>query len=438
MITIDSRQAGGGKTISTIYPKIKQLYLRNQPTLIVVPSVYLQEQYQTGLKNLPLKVINSVITDGNVSNEIIQSMAALKPLIIITSEAFMRTHIAWDIKVNYDIIIDEALNPYSFETLNFDPKLKLRFDSVFECVDEFPSTWNILRRMNVETSSFFSESSQWRRLNNPNNKLWVDYDNWIKIKEQVIEKLYIAVELSPSILTGYRSCHIAAAAFEFTFMSWWMKNNKLNYSIVEKFIPHTQVPLFHLPEDFKWSQTLRKESNAHITAFKKYVEETLNGSNCLIVKNGGELINIENEESIKHNAHGQNHLTHHTNICLTTALNPSNGFKSFLRAQFDGDSNYFTKTALPRAFAGYMFYQLIMRTALRMKDNTKQCQVFLIDSRVGVSLFDFFDLNKIDLKMIPLFNKSKAIKKLPLTSAEKMKRHRAKQKLLKSCNESSI
>jgi len=196
MITIDSRQAGGGKTISTIYPKIKQLYLRNQPTLIVVPSVYLQEQYQTGLKNLPLKVINSVITDGNVSNEIIQSMAALKPLIIITSEAFMRTHIAWDIKVNYDIIIDEALNPYSFETLNFDPKLKLRFDSVFECVDEFPSTWNILRRMNVETSSFFSESSQWRRLNNPNNKLWVDYDNWIKIKEQVIEKLYIAVELS--------------------------------------------------------------------------------------------------------------------------------------------------------------------------------------------------------------------------------------------------
>ena len=230
-ITVDARGAGQGKTRHGIYPMLARLALSNAPTLIVVPSQLLQEQYCTDNPTLKIKKINSSHDSGsglNVSAEIINALANRELMVIITEEAFRRTHISWDIKCDYTLIVDEAINPYSIEELDIDPKIALQLDKVFSLADKpeswcsfendikpkldgmladsaikvssynqmIPTEWASLKRIAVESSSIFEESLQWRRLMNPNTRLWVTWAHWQKIKAGDTRELSIAVELN--------------------------------------------------------------------------------------------------------------------------------------------------------------------------------------------------------------------------------------------------
>ena len=54
MITIDQRGCGKGKTTDGIYKRIHANKLNNTKTLVVVPSIKLQEQYK---KDLPIMML---------------------------------------------------------------------------------------------------------------------------------------------------------------------------------------------------------------------------------------------------------------------------------------------------------------------------------------------------------------------------------------------
>jgi hypothetical protein len=54
-ISVDARGAGQGKTRTGIYPLLHQLAQNNTPTLIVVPSQLLQEQYCIDNPKLPIR-----------------------------------------------------------------------------------------------------------------------------------------------------------------------------------------------------------------------------------------------------------------------------------------------------------------------------------------------------------------------------------------------
>lgn len=470
-ITVDARGAGQGKTRNGIYPMLAKLAQSSTPILIVVPSQLLQEQYCNDNPTLKIRKINSSHDSGsglNVSAEILNALANREPMVIITEEAFRRTHISWDIKCDYHLIIDEAINPYSIEDLRIDPKIALQLDKIFSLADMpaswcgfendikpeldrllaaglikassysqlIPTEWATLKRISVESSSIFEESLQWRRLMNPNTRLWVTWAHWQKIKAGDTRELSIAVELNDSMINGWISLHVAAAAFESTFMSMWFKANGVSYTTSVPFTAHKQVPIFHVPEaKFSWSKYRRNTQPDALPEFYRYVESQLKGGPCLVVRNNDELAaKLINEQKITHNVHGINTFSDSTAVCLSTALKPGWSFKAFLSQQaeaagiFDQDRDGF----IARAFGSYMFYQILMRSALRVEGNSKPVHCFVLDHEIAMGLMGYFETAAHIKQMSPFgltcMNKSPRKKtKIPMTPAEKQKRYRARK-----------
>ena len=165
-----------------------------------------------------------------------------------------------------------------------------------------------LKRTVLESSSIFEESLQWRRLMNANTRLWITWQHWQRIRSGDTSELSIAADLNPALVNGWISVHIAAAAFDTTFMSMWLKANGIAYKTVVPFKPHKQAPIFHMPEDeFSWSKYRRNVQPDALPSFYRYVEEKLQGGPCLVVRNNDELTaRIHNEVKITHNVHGIN------------------------------------------------------------------------------------------------------------------------------------
>ena len=470
-ITVDARGAGQGKTRHGIYPMLARLAMTNTPTLIVVPSQLLQEQYCADNPKLQIKLINSAHDTGsglNVSAEILKALSNRVPMVIITEEAFRRTHISWDIKCDYTLIIDEAINPYSIEELHIDPKIALQLDKIFSIEDdskawgqyesyfkfeiekldlttaekqawhkEFtPKSWASLKRVAVESSSIFEESLQWRRLMNPNARLWVTWAHWQKIKEGDTRELSIAVELSDSMVNGWISVHIAAAAFDTTFMSMWLKANGVSYTTSVPFTPHKQTPIFHIPQDkFSWSKYRRNMQPDALPEFYRYVEGQLQGGPCLVVRNNDEMsARLNNEQKITHNVHGINSYSDSTAVCLSTALKPGWSFKAFLTQQAEkaGLLSQKVDEFIATAFGSYMFYQILMRSALRVEGNSKPVHCFVLDYEIAMGLMNYFDIdaytNQMVLFSLGCMNKNPRKKtKVAMTPAEKQKRYRERK-----------
>jgi hypothetical protein len=470
-ITVDARGAGQGKTRNGIYPMLARLAMTRMPTLIVVPSQLLQEQYCTDNPTLKIRKINSSHDSGsglNVSAEILNALANREPMVIITEEAFRRTHISWDIKCDYHLIIDEAINPYSIEELRIDPKIALQLDKIFSLADKpaswtsfeseikpkldcmladgtiktssynqmIPTDWASLKRIAVESSSIFQESYQWRRLMNPNTRLWVTWAHWQKIKAGDTRELSIAVELNDSIMNGWISVHIAAAAFDSTFMSMWLKANGVTYMTSVPFTTHKQSPIFHLPNDkFSWSKYRRNTQPDALPEFYRYVEGQLKGGPCLVVRNNDEIAaKLSNEQKITHNVHGINTYSESTAVCLSTALKPGWSFKAFLsqQAQMAGIGDQDRDGFIARAFGSYMFYQILMRSALRVDGNSKPVHCFVLDHEIAMGLMDFFDaaaqIQQISPFALTCMNKAPLKKtKIAMTPAEKQKRYRERK-----------
>lgn len=470
-ITVDARGAGQGKTRNGIYPMLARLAMTRMPTLIVVPSQLLQEQYCTDNPTLKIKKINSSHDSGsglNVSAEILNALANREPMLIITEEAFRRTHISWDIKCDYHLIIDEAINPYSIEELRIDPKIALQLDKIFSLADMpvswssfqseikpkldcmlndgvikassysqmIPTDWASLKRIAVESSSIFEESLQWRRLMNPNTRLWVTWAHWQKIKAGDTRELSIAVELDDNMMNGWVSLHVAAAAFDSTFMSMWLKANGVIYTTSVPFTPHKQVPIFHVPQDkFSWSKYRRNTQPDVLPEFYRYVEGQLQGGPCLVVRNNDELsAKLSNEQKITHNVHGINAYSDSTAVCLSTALKPGWSFKAFLTQQAvmarlcDEEIDGF----IAKAFGSYLFYQILMRSALRVEGNSKPVHCFVLDHEIAMGLMNFFDaaaqIKQISPFSFACMNKSPRKKtKIAMTPAEKQKRYRERK-----------
>ncbi len=470
-ITVDARGAGQGKTRKGIYPMLARLAQSRTPTLIVVPSQLLQEQYCTDNPTLKISKINSSHDSGsglNVSAEILNALANRAPMLIITEEAFRRTFISWDIKCDYILIIDEAINPYSIEELGIDPKIALQLDKIFSLADKpsswcsfendikptldgmlfdrtikassynrmIPTEWASLKRIAVESSSIFEESLQWRRLMNPNTRLWVTWGHWQKIKAGETRELSIAVELNDSMLNGWISVHIAAAAFDTTFMSMWLKANGVSYTTCVPFMPHKQAPIFHIPQaEFSWSKYKRNTQPDVLPEFYRYVEHQLQGGPCLVVRNNDELsAKLKNEQKITHNVHGINTYSDSTAVCLSTALKPGWSFKAFLsqQAEVAGIGDQDRDGYIAKAFGSYMFYQILMRSALRVEGNSKPVHCFVLDHEIAMGLIDYFETDAHIKQMNPFaltcMNKSPRKKtKTAMTPAEKQKRYRERK-----------
>ena len=303
-------------------------------------------------------------------------------------------------------------------------------------IAEQPTEWTSLKRTALDNSSIFDESFQWRRLLNPNTRLWVTWADWERIKTGHTREISFACELDASMLMGWISAHIAAAAFETTFMSMWLKATGLSYITKVKFIPHSQSPVMHIPNDtFSWSKYRRNLQPSVLPEFYRYVEQQLHGAPCLVVRNNDELTaKLSNEIKLTHNVHGMNNFSSCTAVCLSTALKSSWTFNSFLkqRGVDAGIKEDVIDKFIARAFASYMFYQILMRSALRVEGNQIPVHCFILDTEVALGLLDYFDSSNqanpvrfFDLKALQGQPRKKS--KIAMTSAERQKRYRQKK-----------
>ena len=238
------------------------------------------------------------------------------------------------------------------------------------------------------------------------------------------------------MLNGWITVHIAAAAFDATFMSMWLKANGVSYTTSVPFLPHKQVPLFHFPEtEFSWSKYRRNTQPDALPEFYRYVELQLKGGPCLVVRNNDELsAKLSNEQKITHNVHGINTYSESTAVCLSTALKPGWSFKAFLSQQAEAAGVLETNRDefIVTAFGSYMFYQILMRSALRVEINDKPVHCFSLDHEITMGLMSFFDTSMCALQLRPFaltctIKRPRNKSKIAMTPAEKQKRYRERK-----------
>lgn len=440
MITIDSRPAGAGKTTGHIYPKIQRLVDFGDHVLLVVPSIALQEQYQKHFSGMSEFVKLNHEDTLNVSDRLLSFVTQkLFKIVCVTHQAWLKTALPREASKDWHLIIDEAITPY--RTFGYDNS-NLKTANV-------KIDWSALVTLGTSNNTYlpaeFSiQNDSWTRQITSLQDL--SHTNWNTFCQQSAyntlcnketgEGLFLQ-ELKPSMVTNYLTCHIASAAFEKTFMYFWLSKNRIS----TKIIPGGEFEIRELPvrvhspnggyDGFNWSISKQKKFPYLINQYQKYVNEVMAVSNhsypLLAVRNNSSSNSFDAEEKLNHNPHGINHYTNYSAISLESALNPRNEVAKWFRSEW-GMSN----EQIKEAYSCYLFYQIIMRTCLRTAGNQKMVDVFLLDTKTVIGLRSFFSWDPD--KGVVLFDlvvptPTHKPKKKAMTAAERMRKSREKKRL---------
>lgn len=415
MITIDERGCGLGKTTDGIFKRIRANTQHNINTLVVVPSIALQHQYQSGL-DLPVDIINSSIYNqdnydcSSVVKATLNAMRLGTKIIIITHQAFVKLPDI-GLRRSYDLIIDEALediihiskvacaNPKQWKP-DYDIRNLFHFenDIIEQIVDisNDDDTYYELTQIRSPVQSMLSESPSFNTITDRNFIHHITSKGWKILNNQDGGVAQIISVLNPVLFDHWRGVHIAAAAFSKTKMYHWMKANNMQMYIPTsyRFTPHSFNIKIHSSNqpNFKWSNTKRKDYPEIISRYHQYVQQNATGR-ILSIRNNAETQKMGAEERINHNVHGQNKYQDYTNVSLESALIPDPCVRKWL------NDNWFAiltkdeaNKALTHMFSAYLFYQTAMRTKLRSRNYTNELiNIFVLDQDTAVCLMYYFD-----------------------------------------------
>lgn len=461
MITIDQRGCGQGKTTDGIYKRIHANKLSNKKTLVVVPSVQLQEQYKKDL-NYPIQIINSRIYNDESSDftstvqACIYNMRKGTDLIIITHQAFVKLPASGH-KMKYDLIIDEALDDIirktdvasvNNEVWKPDYDLYNLFEFANEVVQKTveitkddDTEWYQLHQFREPTQGLLSDSPSFKNITDKNFVHHVTSKGWHILNGQDGGTAHIISTLNPEVLKGWASAYIAAAAFHYTKMYHWMLANEFQFYTPKeyKFNEHTgNIKLFTSDNSkFDWSNSKRQEYPEILNKYHNLVKQHASGE-VITVRNNSEKQNLGDiEVRLNHNVHGMNDLQQYSDISLETALIPDPQIKKFILDHWIIKMNKFEqKRAITHMFSAYLFYQVIMRTSLRSRNYAgERINIFVLDQHTGVCLTDYFDditeIGEMDITSdIPLKKRGAPEKAIKLTPAERAKNYRERKKQL--------
>jgi len=448
-IEIDSRAAGQGKTTQGIYPRIRHLLSMNEKILLVVPSIDLQHQYHKEFGHISdfyyinytttdTRVFDSAVSVSSSNTGVIKStinslVSNTRTIVCITHQCWLQLNLTPQIRQQWNLIIDEVVKP--LDTVNWQRArnavdwspiviLPEHFDSA-----SHPDNWWPVK-FDVDLSdSWLSSIADLRKLNNPN---WIIRARTSSINNMTADqagRIEFVRELDPVVLQDWMSVFVAAAAFESTFMGVWVHRH--GFTVLDNenpFVPvHYGVAHFHAPvqQDFRWTN-YRRKANPYIhdyyAAEVNRIRRENNITDIVTVRNNGSDVELDHEQRLKHNCHGQNQFQHVTAASCESALIPSPIFDSFLKEEMG-----MSHQQIVTAYCAYEFYQMIMRIALRDRTNTQRCDIFLLDAEVGQYLMAFFDLDQVEVSHdIDLKISERPVR---LTNAEKCVKYRERKKL---------
>lgn len=416
MIKINSWECGKGKTTQWIYPIVHNLIKLDQQILLVVPSITLQDQYSKEFSNI--SIIN-ISNHAKVVKSIYAALHNREQFICITSAAFLLLNIRDDIKVDYHLVIDEAIDPVRMEKMNFDKSkwpLDFQFKNIFKLKDtsyadalsveqyDDVTDWHELLVNNPDLDNktpFMNDSGRWKKLMASNYISFIKLSKHYALCNNAKEQIVIMQMLDIKVLSKWNNVYIAAGSFESTFMYHWIKQSTLQFSIdhKHKFTEHSTQLTFHLPtdEDFSWSKSRKNTNYDILDRYHKYVNNKVDGEKVLVIRNNDEARELVDETKVNHNVHGMNNYIDYAHVSLETALKPDNTLIDFYKNVLDMSSKQITN-----AFSGYLFYQVIMRTAIRVN---KPIDVYMLDLPTFYELLMYFDnvtsTSVIDVRYTP-------------------------------------
>lgn len=431
-IQVDARGCGVGKTRNTIIPRIRNNIRNRIRTLVVVPSKNLQKEYATHFDTDEITVINR---EDEREKILAQYQIADTPVVCLTHQGFLQTPYYLFEKDNWDLIIDEAFDPYAsltFETADSAGRVWINYSEIVSWKNPLTPDFRPETTVQPFFELEFTQSSvpdlidrqTWRKLTNPNYRKWATWQTGDNLQNNRVETATIQLELDPVIFEGWSSIWIAAAVFDKTFMGYWMTHNRREYEIVYQFEIHQSPAVWHIPEEeFSWSKNYRNQNPEIEKTFREYINQTRSGR-LIYNSNNDSTTVLTFGTRINHNAHGVNAYSHLTDYAFISAIKPHPCFLNFLKIHLE-----LKKTQFEFAFAGYTAYQLMMRSALRDPNNKTPVNIYFLDTAQALSIMELFD---------PFSYKTVLIKEIqgnvrrPLTPAERNKKWREKQKQLKA------
>lgn len=432
-ITVDSRRCGEGKTrddteglvrdkgrVLSTWANIKTRWQLGDRCLVVLPSLALCEYYQQHLTEFlveenslhanQLAKITS-IDYANVQQQLHTALDERCAIIIITQQAWLNSSIPSSQRSAYHLIIDEAIMPYREITVYHEQTCGVDFNWAVNSnllqAPDLAVEWNELRLHNLKGNFITDAAEQTRHLLNENWRNRVHLDDYAKFADVIPknERISVIQELLPELFEHYNSIWIACAAFEYTFMRFWMDQHNLIWNIHPKlqFKQH-QVPIRLMgPDDskFHWSSYKQNNEPELIQQFSEQARKEVNNSSVLVLRNNAQNRQIyQQEQRLPHNSAGSNDYTDYKYVSLESALNPTPNMTRFLYAVYgigQGTGQNGVKDPVHMAQTVYTFYQTVMRCCLRRGE---PATVFSLDNRVILGLAEFF--TNVDFEEIRL------------------------------------
>ena len=388
LITVDARGAGQGKTTDTtngIYSRITKLTLNNDRVFIVNPSKDLQSQYQADLAKRSIAV--TVINSGDENNkkpairEQLDEILPKKPAVIsVTDQGFNHNVIDYASKQNYHLIIDECIKPMMHQVIvsKYQPLSTMRWDLAFSvCNEELLPAY-----CELELTADAKNDRDCQGIDFVNYRIFVLKEEYKIFMETAMKQdaalNYIAV-LRPDRLEGWKSIHIAAAAFGYTFTAVWLKLFGLKYTVIKDFEPHRgrsdkKIVIHYSEINITKDQYVKNKKL--VKALQDYASSIANNGEYISLYNKGvikeaddiAIDHIKYGHKIKHNAHGINQFQHINTCLVLSRLKLSDHLRNFIDAVSPGTSGIVTEA--------YTHYQFIMRSSLR-NSSAGDCHIII-------------------------------------------------------------
>lgn len=469
MITIDQRGCGKGKTTQRIYKRIQHNIQHNINTLVVVPGLKLQDQYDSGIQ-YPIEVINNKIYNKyhykykSTVQALMESMKNNENIIIITHKTFTMLPKDISFKNNYDLIIDEALDEVvKLSKINYKKSewdINLHLEKLFtfensnakeliENDDENDYNWT---RINVKLDpgqTLLNDSESFTNLVDNNYITYVTSHGWKVLTQELEGEARIINVLDPHLVVGWKDVLVAAAAFKFTKMYYWLNTYGIKSTIITDFEEHKSYIRLHtdntigtknVNQTIVYSNTMIKKYPEIIENYHNYINQHRTGE-IITIRNNHQNKTLPNETVLSHNVHGLNDYQKINNVNLESALNMDPHIQSFYKNVWLINLSKYEKEKMILHFhSSYLFYQVIMRTGLRAMDYSNQIiDVFTPDYSIASTLLDYFEPDNIDIKNMNLLENIEIQPKSigrpigssnpnKMTNAERQKKYRNNKK----------
>lgn len=425
IITVDSRGCGQGKTLDGIYPKIDKIVEKEKGKyLLVLPSKDLQAEYKKEFARM--HKINHETSTVKTTKAVANAMSGedSKKEICITRQTFEQSQ-NLPSKDQYNLIIDEILDNLVIQNtiqIAKSDDFLIRWENMLVLSDEYKEDMKKYLAMDkiprdiyfklspkfTINNNILNQSSDYKKLTNQNYDLYITpYDYAVMWGDKVDggndnkdtpTTFNVHGILTADILRGWKSIYVAAAAFEKTFMRYWLDYHNIPYVIEDgrEFQKHTNnnVKIHYLPLK-RWSRALRnnqkKCTNSYEEQFVEYVRAKIGRKDVIVLRNNGTEKVFAGEIKVAHNAHGQNKnkMQNCQSIVIMSAINPDDSNRIFIQNELlknypDSSKN----EALSQMYAINNFYQIAFRSALR---NTGNADIFVMDQIVANGLEYYFE-----------------------------------------------